>query len=764
MPIAFDLSLIAIAVVAAFWRILFTSAFFDVSQRPTDWTMLAQPAYTYSGQSLVRGEFPLWNTHWFAGYPHFAVPSNSVLYPTTILYGLFDFSTASKILAVGHVYIFAALSYALGRNLYRSRFSALFLALGAVLGSTMHWPLSAGNLWTITTLIWLPLAFLALRKILATGSLAWALALAPTIALMVFGGDPVTLAFALITLGVYTVCIAACALVKRSEPLARVFTNSVIVVAALIAGLALAAIQLVPAQEFIEQSVRKNGVTFQYWGGHFSFTLFDSYRIATIESLASISYVDGKVVLALTFVALAGLATREAWAFWIVTALFWVLGETPEWFFEAVLRHIPVLNGIRGSTPYALTTIYLSYLLAGSGLDTLIASVTSSRVRRAPWIVACAASAGFLLVAAINDPRFAVTIITVALLLVLAAAVFWRPPPRAAIALVLFALVATECVSRFGIESYTGDPKRLEVNGVLNTFSESREDLDRIVVLGSNQSGIRQGPAVAMLTGDRNIEGYHALFLHRYARLLRDVAGVSIAKLDAEGRLDEQGDYGVDWINSTSLPVLDLLNVRYILRNGAFDPFLKSEIDRRSGKFTFEIVDRMRIYKNHTALPPMFPIHDIVFVSDEDEAVALLRSGTFDYRKRATLVIDVMPVVAPATGPEPITLIQYSPNAIEAKASLTAPALLILSEMWYPGWYAQIDDGPPVPTLCVDVALQATPVPAGDHTVRFFFHPRSVITGAIISGAACAVWILAAALVLFRRKPSAPINSPKNQQ
>jgi hypothetical protein len=191
--------------------------------------------------------------------------------------------------------------------------------------------------------------------------------------------------------------------------------------------------------------------------------------------------------------------------------------------------------------------------------------------------------------------------------------------------------------------------------------------------------------------------------------------------------------------------------VRYILRNGAFDPFLKSEIDQRSGRFTFEIADRMRIYKNLNALPPMFPIHDLVSVSDENEAVALLRSSTFDYRKRATLDIDEWPVVAPATGPEPITLVQYGPNAIEAEVSLTAPALLVLSEMWYPGWYAQIDGGPPVATICADVALQAMPVPAGDHTVRFFFRPQSFINGRIISAIAAMIW-LASTLVLFLRR------------
>ncbi len=738
---------------AAFWETIFTSAFFDVSQHPNDWPLLAQPAYTYTGKSLMRGEFPLWNTHWFAGYPHFAVPSNSVLYPTTILYGLFDFASATKMLVLGHVYLFAALNYLLGRDLYRSRFAAFFLALCAVLGSAVHWPLSAGNLWTITTIAWLPLALMLLRRILNSGRPVWTLALAPVITLMYLGGDPPTTAFALIFLAVYTVSMLAAPLILRSESRRSLALKGALCVAAVAAGLALAAVQLLPSQEFIEQSVRKDGVTYRYFVGPFNATLFDSYRIATVESLASISYVAGKVTLGLTFAALVGYAWREAVAFWIVTALFWAFGSVSEPFYEAVIRHIPVLNGIRGGTPFALIAIYVSYLLAGSGLDALIASAPSPRSRRAPWIVASAVSGGFLAVAAFNDPRFAASVVTVPMLAALAAAVFWKRLPRAAVAVALFALVASESVARFGMEGYRGDPERLEVNDRFTAFSESREDIDRILILGPSQSRIRQGAAVTLLTGDRNLEGYHALFLHRYARLLRDVAGVPIAKLDPDGRLDQQGDYGFRWLNTAALPVVDLLNVRYILRNGGIDPFIKSEIDRRSGRFSFKVADGLRVYENHGALPPLFPIHEIAAVPNEDAAVALLRDGAFDYRRRVTLSPEFAtpPSLAPATGPEPITLTQYGPNAIEAKVSLTAPALLVLSEMWYPGWYAQIDGGPAQPTLCVNIALQATPVPAGDHTVRFFFRPQSFINGLIISAVTALLW-LACAIFLFRRR------------
>jgi len=756
-PHLIDLLLISALIVAAFWRVIFEGAFFDTALRSWDWPNLAHPAYVYTGQSLMRGEFPLWNTHWFAGYPHLAVPNNSVLYPPTLLYGIFDFITAAKIVILGHIFLFAATSYLLGRDLYRSRFPAVFLGVCAVSGSTVSWPLSGGNLWTVTTIAWLPFAFMALRRVLHSGSAAWALALAPALACMALAGDPITFAFVLLSLGAYTAFMLTTESIARTAPWTMTLRNGALCAIAVAGGLALAAAQLLPSHEFIEESVRKDGVTYHYFWGNYTTTLFDTFEIATLYQLVPISYLAGKVTLGLSFAALAGHARREALALWTITILLWAFGDVSEWIFENVIRHLPVLGSIRGSTPFALVVIYISYVLAGFGLDTLIAGARPHSLRRAPWLIAVVISTVCLIVAAFRDPHFAASVVTVPALAAIAAAVFLKKIPHRAAALALFALVAGEAASRFSLEPYIGEPRIGGVENNLAAFSQSRADIDRILILGPTRTGIRQGPAVTLLTGDRNIEGYHALFLHRYARLLRDVAGVPIATLDAKGRLDAQGDYGPDWVNAAALPILDLFNVRYILRNRAVSSFIKSEIDAKSGRFSFEVHDGLRVYKNHAALPPVFPIHEIEYVPSDEAAIALLREGRFDYRKRATLSPgNVAPPLAPATGPEPITLKNYGPNSVEAHVSLTAPALLVLSEMWYPGWYAQVDGGPAQPVLCVDTALQATPVPAGNHTVRFFFRPRSFIIGAVISALAMLAWIASLLVIVFRRRRKPP--------
>jgi hypothetical protein len=58
--------------------------------------------------------------------------------------------------------------------------------------------------------------------------------------------------------------------------------------------------------------------------------------------------------------------------------------------------------------------------------------------------------------------------------------------------------------------------------------------------------------------------------------------------------------------------------------------------------------------------------------------------------------------------------------------------LLVLGELYYPGWRATVD-GQPVPVLQADGVLQAVPLQPGTHEVTLAFRPASVQWGGILS-------------------------------
>ena len=66
--------------------------------------------------------------------------------------------------------------------------------------------------------------------------------------------------------------------------------------------------------------------------------------------------------------------------------------------------------------------------------------------------------------------------------------------------------------------------------------------------------------------------------------------------------------------------------------------------------------------------------------------------------------------------------------AFLAVAFVFCPALLVISQAWYPGWRAYVD-GQPAPLLRADYAIKAVPVPAGHHVVQLRFQSGSWARG-----------------------------------
>jgi uncharacterized membrane protein YfhO len=58
--------------------------------------------------------------------------------------------------------------------------------------------------------------------------------------------------------------------------------------------------------------------------------------------------------------------------------------------------------------------------------------------------------------------------------------------------------------------------------------------------------------------------------------------------------------------------------------------------------------------------------------------------------------------------------------------------MLVLSEMYSPGWHAYID-GKETPVYAADAVLRSIHIPAGEHQVEFRYEPASLRFGIIIS-------------------------------
>lgn len=90
-----------------------------------------------------------------------------------------------------------------------------------------------------------------------------------------------------------------------------------------------------------------------------------------------------------------------------------------------------------------------------------------------------------------------------------------------------------------------------------------------------------------------------------------------------------------------------------------------------------------------------------------------------------------------------------TPNRVTIRAVLDRPGYLVVADTWYPGWEALVD-GEEAPLLRANHTFRAVYLEAGEHVVEMVYRPRSVRAGGMLSLASLAG--LAAGLLLTRRR------------
>jgi hypothetical protein len=104
-----------------------------------------------------------------------------------------------------------------------------------------------------------------------------------------------------------------------------------------------------------------------------------------------------------------------------------------------------------------------------------------------------------------------------------------------------------------------------------------------------------------------------------------------------------------------------------------------------------------------------------------------------------------------AGAPDQVSILQYAAERVLVKATLGGNGLLVLADMWYPGWRAYVD-GAEQPIYRVYHAFRGVYVPAGSHTVEFVYQPTAIASGAIVSVASLTALLVAVRLATRGRR------------
>ncbi|HLC42604.1 MAG TPA: YfhO family protein, partial [Methylomirabilota bacterium] len=135
----------------------------------------------------------------------------------------------------------------------------------------------------------------------------------------------------------------------------------------------------------------------------------------------------------------------------------------------------------------------------------------------------------------------------------------------------------------------------------------------------------------------------------------------------------------------------------------------------------------VHIYADRRAFPRAFALNAVEAVRDVKTARKAILAPDFNFRER--LVVEqgtqLLPewLVRPwAPRFIPLPIARYSDSVVELETDLDAPAMVVLTDSFYPGWVAYVD-GKRRPLYRVNSIVRGVPVEAGSHRVSFRYEP-----------------------------------------
>jgi len=741
---------LAIGVIGAatggfFWRLLAGQVWMPAGGG--DLAQFLYPTYKFAAAWWTRGVIPLWNPYLFGGMPFVGDIQSGIFYPLNLL--TFFIATPltfrdMEYLSVLHFFIAGAGMYLFLRfgkwnissqasepNLKPETYN---LKLGACLAGAIAFEFSDlfithfGNLNLIAVVAWMPLVLLGYRRAVTDRRLGLAILAGILLGVAFLAGH--IQSFLFIVLGLGLLAIYHWITDRRSSSVFGLpYSVAYLIVIALV-SVGIAAPALVPALEFAQHTVRS---TFAYEQAA-QFSLPPAQLIGLFVpgffgrgpqnawgpwDRVEVGYL-GVLPILLAFLALVLRRDSAARFFGALALLALALALGGYAILHGWLyQFVPGFGQLRAPARFIVLMDFALATLAAFGFDALLRSMSRESVlafkrgvRAVPWVFLLIAMPTGVVAYAIlilgqgqdailfqrianatNALAFFIFLLALALALIVARATrFFRSRVWTvlALALIFFDLFALGAY----VDASTDDPTRVFDHPDAAAFLKSDGDFFRI---DARETGVENvyPPDTSILYGLYDINGDNPLVL---------------------------ADFDTYWqaLGSRSSRAYDLLNVKYLIARK------NVPLDREKFRLAFDGAPGFNVYENSRFVPRALIVFDARVVSDRNAALDAVRAIDFDPFQVALVEQNVAP--ATPTDSAFAQIVGYGPNEIVLDVRAVGGGLLVLSEVFYPGWQAWVNDRP-VEVLRANYLFRAVQLPADAQHVRLLYDPLSFKIG-----------------------------------
>jgi Bacterial membrane protein YfhO len=148
--------------------------------------------------------------------------------------------------------------------------------------------------------------------------------------------------------------------------------------------------------------------------------------------------------------------------------------------------------------------------------------------------------------------------------------------------------------------------------------------------------------------------------------------------------------------------------------------------------------DGVFIFENARVQPRAWLVAEAEAVDGEEAWRRIRGAGANEFDPRRTALIEAHPNDLPKLPGGPVgsasklSVVNFEPDRILIESDAPTAAILVVSEIFYPGWEAKVD-GVRAPILLTDYLLRGVPLAAGQHRVEMRYTAPAARSGAIIS-------------------------------
>lgn len=280
------------------------------------------------------------------------------------------------------------------------------------------------------------------------------------------------------------------------------------------------------------------------------------------------------------------------------------------------------------------------------------------------------------------------------------------------------------------------DPSILSFEPPVVSFLRQDSELWRLTTFDPTGDKTLNANA-GMFYGLADVRGYDSIIAKQYVEYMQ--------LIEPQGELLYNRIAPLTQLSSLDSPLLDLLNVKYVLSTQALD----------TSDYTLVHDGKVRVYRNDDYLPRAFVIYGAQVMPNEGAR----KDALLQFNPRKTVILEQEPPdgwpLGEGTEWAPASITSYGLNEVTVEVNLPRPGYLVLADNWFPGWRAydtQTDqDEQEIPLYRANGTFRAVALGPGQHSVRFKYTPLSFKLGLFISFMAGAVLLLVLSYWFWRR-------------